>query len=147
MPSNEFEQILKRVLPIETANLDPPSMNDWQRLESTFCCTFGSDFKVFIDLMSRYRFPGEILNVSTGRTNGDDSIEVAYNLEREYEGWNSEMIPYYAIGNGDYFCLYRSECPDSSVYYYYLERREFVKYCSTFIDWVRQLPGFLGIRQ
>ena len=31
--------------------------------------------------MSEYVFPGDILNVSSGRTNGNDTIEFIYNYE------------------------------------------------------------------
>lgn len=144
MSPGEMEAILRTVLSPETAHLDPPSDADWKRVESKFGCTFGDDFKTFMTLMSRFHFPGEILNVSSGRTNGNDSVELAFDLESQSAHWNPEMVPFYAIGNGDYFCLQKSECPFSKVYYFYSERAAFESYCDSFAEWVRQLPQFLA---
>ena len=103
MLRKEVESILEGILPLATARLDPPSDSDWQRLESKFGCRFGDAFKTFIVLMTRFEFPGEILNVSTGETNGNDSIELTFDCEFQQRGWKTEMIPFCAIGNGDYF--------------------------------------------
>jgi hypothetical protein len=138
-----MKTLLERVLRRETALLDPPSDVDWGLLELKFGCQFGEDFKTFINLMSRLQFPGDILNVSSGRTNGNDSITMTFDYESRGTAWKPEMIPFYAIGNGDYFCLNANECPTSSVYYFYSERSAFEPYCDTFDDWIRQLPEFL----
>lgn len=144
MTPTEMEQILASVLPLEPTQFDPPSIQDWQRLEADFGCQFNDDFKEFMALMSRYQFPGDILNVASGRTNGNDSIRVAFDLEASGEQWDSTMIPFYAIGNGDYFCLNKNECPSSQVYYFYAERQAFEPYSDSFEDWIRQLPQFLA---
>lgn len=139
-----MEAILRTVLRPETTQLDPPSTTDWQRLGSKFGCQFGDDFKTFFGLMSRFQFPGDILNVSYGKTNGNDSIEVAFDYECQSADWKPEMIPFYAIGNGDYFCLHKYECPHSKVYYFYSERPAFEPYLSSFGEWVNHLPQFLA---
>jgi len=140
----EMETVLLTVLRPESTQLDSPSTTDWQRLESKFGCRFGDDFKTFVELMSRFQFPGDILNVSSGRTNGNDSIELTFDYESQGVGWKPEMIPFYAIGNGDYFCLHKDECPNSKVYYFYSERPAFEPYTDSFEEWVRQLPQFLA---
>jgi len=94
--------------------------------------------------MSRYQFPGEILNVSSGKTNGDDSNEVIFDSEAQEEYWDASMIPFSAIGNGDDFCVNKCECPFSKVYYFFHERAAFEPYVASFEDWVREIPHFLG---
>jgi hypothetical protein len=143
MSPQEMEAILKSILSAETEQLDAPSDADWQRLESKFSCRFGADFKTFIGMMSHFQFPGDILNVSTGRTNGNDAIATCFDFELAESDWSPDMIPFYSIGNGDYFCLKRTECPESRIYYFYSERPAFDYYCDSFEEWVRQLPDFL----
>jgi hypothetical protein len=144
MSPSEMDSLIGSVLSHETADLDPPSDADWRRLESKFGCTFDEDFKRFIALMSCFQFPGDILNVSSGKTNGNDSIELAFDYESKGDYWKPEMIPFYAIGNGDYFCLHKDECPGSRVFYFYAERAAFEPYLDSFESWIRQLPSFLA---
>jgi hypothetical protein len=139
----EIESILRQLLPQETNSYDFPADADWQSLESMFNCQFGDDFKAFISLMSKYHFPGDILNVSTGRTNGNDTISFSYEFEMKLGEWDCKMIPFYSIGNGDYFCLKSDECPSSRVYYYYAEIRKFAEYSDSFEKWIHDLPAFL----
>lgn len=143
MSIEEIESTLAKVLRPESVPLDPPSQRDWQQLEEKFGCTFGGEFRGFIHLMSKYQFPGEILNVSTGRTNGNDSIVIAYELEANQHGWAAEMIPFYAVGNGDYFCLSANECPASRVFYFFADRLVFEPYANSMEGWIRDLPTFL----
>lgn len=110
--------LLNGILDKELGNLDIPSVNDWKYIEKKFGCQFPSEFKLFIEFMSEYSFPGDILNVSNGKTNGNDTIEFTYDYEMQQGGWKEELIPFYSIGNGDYFCLLSNECPNSGVYYY-----------------------------
>lgn len=37
----------------------------------------------------------------------------------ENSNWNEDMIPFYGIGNGDYFCINKL---DLKVYYYYNDK-------------------------
>lgn len=140
----DIESVLQHLCQPESPPCDAPTEADWQSLESRFGCRFGDAFKSFIALMSKYQFPGDILNVSTGRTNGNDSVLVAYQHEMHGDGWDSAMIPFYAIGNGDYFCLSRTECPSSRVFYYYAEIQAFEPHCDSFEQWILDLPSFLA---
>ncbi|HWE95792.1 MAG TPA: SMI1/KNR4 family protein [Tepidisphaeraceae bacterium] len=143
MTETEMDQVLASALTKASTPFDAPSFQDWQRLVVKFRCKFDEDFKIFMTLMSKYRCPGDLLNVSSGRTDGNDSIELAFDLEAESPNWDQNMIPFYAIGNGDYFCLSREECPLSKVYYCYAERNTFEPYSGSFADWVKDLPRFL----
>jgi hypothetical protein len=57
--------------------------------------------------------------------------------------WNKNFIPFYGIGNGDYFCLNAKECPDSKVYYRYHEDLRMEEYSDSFEMWIKDLPDFL----
>ena len=144
MTYTEIETALQQLLRPEAVPYDAPTDADWQSFESRYGCHLGDEFKAFIALMSKYQFPGDILNVSSGRTNRNDSISVAYQYELQGAGWDAKMLPFYAIGNGDYFCLNSLECPDSRVFYYYAETQVFKPYCDSFEQWIQALPEFLA---
>jgi hypothetical protein len=144
MTNDEIEAILKTVIEVEGIEFDPPSEMDWSNLENKLSCTFSNEFKAFIELMSRYSFPGDILNVSTGSTNGNDTIEFTYDYELSQGNWDTEMIPFYSVGNGDYFCLSKKESPNSPVYYYYHEDSRTEQYSDSFENWIKELPEFLS---
>jgi hypothetical protein len=47
-----------------------------------------------------------------------DEMIATYEAEREINPqWEDDLIPFYGIGNGDYLCLRRSQCPNSGVYF------------------------------
>lgn len=144
MTMDEVELRLSKVLEKEDMQLDFPSNEDWNAIGSKFNCKFSDDFRFFIDLMSKYVFPGDIYNVATGKTNGNDSILFVYDYEMKGGNWNQDLIPFYGIGNGDYFCLNVKECPNSKVYYYYHEDSRIEKYNDSFDEWIKDLPNFLG---
>jgi len=94
--------------------------------------------------MTEYIFPGDILNISNGHTNGNDTIEFTYEYEMNEGFWKRELIPFYSIGNGDYFCLHSKECPESVVYYYSHEENNIEKESDSFEAWLNQLSAFLS---
>lgn len=144
MTRDEIANLLDSILDKELGNLDTPSENDWIQLEKRFGCQFPKEFRYFIDLMSEYVFPGDILNVSSGKTNGNDTIEFTYDYELKQGVWKKELIPFYSIGNGDYFCLLANECPNTGVYYYSHEEHNVEKEADSFEEWLNQLPSFLS---
>lgn len=144
MTMDEVELILSKVLETEEMQLDFPSNEDWDAIGNKFNCKFSDDFRFFIDLMSKYIFPGDIYNVATSTTNGNDSIIFVYDYEMKDGNWNKDLIPFYGIGNGEYFCLNVKECPNSKVYYYYHEDSRIEKLNDSFEDWIKDLPNFLG---
>jgi hypothetical protein len=93
--------------------------------------------------MSCWIFLGDIYNVSCGQTNGNDSIIDVYEHEVKYGKWNKNLIPFYGIGTGDYFCLNAAEGKDSKVYYYYHDKNEYEIEQVSFIEWLKGLPDFL----
>lgn len=144
MTKEEMREILSTCLETEVDHVDPPSEMDWERLEKKFNCEFPTEFKWFIEFMSVFSFPGDILNVSSGITNGNDHIEFTFDYEMEHGQWNANMIPFYSIGNGDYFCISAADGLNTSVYYFYHEKGKEEKYVNRFEDWIKDLPKFLG---
>ena len=141
MEYNEIESILATILEKETDTLDKPTVEEWQELSTKFKCSFSDEFRYFIELMSLWSFPGDIYNVSKGNNNGNDTIEDVYNHEMKNGNWKANMIPFYGIGNGDYFCI---NTLDSKVYYYYDDKGEVDEYCDSFKIWIEDLPNFLA---
>jgi SMI1-KNR4 cell-wall len=146
MTKVEMDRILGAILKKQWDRFDPPSPADWEVLSAKLGCTFSNDFRSFIELMAVYRFPGQIYNVSSGKTNDEDQIAVVYDMECKYPEWDPDMIPFFGIGNGDYFCINRMQCPDSPVYYRYLDRESFEEDSPSFEQWIRGLPDFLDWR-
>ncbi|ENQ3105771.1 SMI1/KNR4 family protein [Bacillus cereus] len=140
MKYTEVESIVATVLEREAEIFDKPTNEEWKELSDKFNCSFSDEFRYFIELMSLWSFPGDIYNVSKGNNNGNDTIEEVYNHEMSNGNWDSNMIPFYGIGNGDYFCLHVIE---SKVYYYYDDKGEFEEYCASFKIWIGDLPNFL----
>ena len=145
MTHQEVEMILSQVLKKESAPYDLPTADDWKFLRHKFGTDFPNEFISFIELMSTYAFPGEILNVArTGNTNGNDQIASAFDSEMQNGKWNPNLVPFYAIGNGDYFCLSSKEGRNSPVYYYYHEDAHHERFAMNFDSWLNGLKAFLA---
>lgn len=107
---------------------------------------FPPNFKHFIELMSEFSFPGDIYNVTqSGRTNGNDTIETIYANEQQLFGWPEEPVPFYGIGNGDYFALSRDEGVASAGYFRCHEDGRIDRYSDSFEAWLGRLPAFLRV--
>ena len=145
MRKDEIRAFLVPILEKEVAEIDAPTEADWRRFETRFATQLPKEFKTFIELMSEFSFPGDIYNIAqTGRTNGNDRIETIYESEVAASGWPANLIPFYGIGNGDYFALDKDEGPKSAVYYRYHEDGRVEKQNDSFADWLKRLPAFLS---
>src|SRR5271166_1583779 len=97
--------------------------------------------------MSEFAFPGDIYKVSGGgRTNGNDLIEAVYEHERKLSDWPEDLIPFYGIGNGDYFAISKKEGALTGVYYRYHEDGRVERCSDSFEAWLAGLPSFLKCR-
>ena len=142
---DEVRQILSRCVEPQIRILAPPTDQEWATLVDRFSWTLPKEMRHFIDLMAEYAFPGDILNVGAGPHNGNDSIEVVHELEtRTNPSWKVEMVPFYSIGNGDYFCVSSAQGDISPVYYYFHDRETFEQTDANFECWIRGLPEFLA---
>lgn len=144
MTKDEIATILDRTTSGESRIIDPPTAEDWEILERKFGTEFSDEIKFFIELMSFYHFPGDILNArESGQTNGNDTIAFTYDFEMGNQ-WEADLIPFYAIGNGDYFCVSAKEGRNSAVYYWRHEDHSKSKENNSFAEWVKELPDFLS---
>lgn len=152
----EFENILNTVISVKVAEIekilsafsvkydeffDMPTAEDWQNLSDVFNAEFDIDFVTFINLMSIWNFPGEIYNITENNNNGNDTIKDVYDFEMNYSDWDKNMIPFYGIGNGDYFCINSNS---KNVWYFYHDTQAFELYCDNFEEWIKELPEFVG---
>lgn len=131
------EELLKEYLNTNLEDGYKNTQEDWDYLEQYFNCKFDEYFKAFMDLMSKYSFEGDILGISE---KGDtDSIIYVYNHELEFqEGvWDTDLIPFHSIGNGDYECISIRRCPNSPVYYVSHEDNEKEEVSKSFQGWVK----------
>lgn len=145
MNKEEIRQSLADVLVRETALLDVPAEADWLSLEERFETRFPAEFKAFIDLMSEFAFPGDIYNVpQKGRSNGNDTITQIFESERANSDWPEYLVPFYGIGNGDYFVLDTRERDSSAVYFRNHADGGIVRYSDNFGVWIKKLPAFLN---
>jgi hypothetical protein len=105
------------------------------------------DFKVFIELMSQYPFLGEIYNIPQAlgaRTNGNDTIVSVIEFEKSLGEWPDHLLPFYGLGNGDYFVLDAREGDKSAVYFKSHTDGSVAFYADSFGVWIKKLPGFLN---
>lgn len=145
MTKDQVSEVLATCLSSTTAEYRPPTSEEWDALETKHACTFPVELRYFIELMAKYDFPGDILNVGNGANNGNDSIDTCYDYEsKSNHRWLPEMIPFYSIGNGDYFCVSAERGLQSQVFYFYAERGEFAEYSESFESWIAGLPQFLA---
>ena len=133
MKKNEIETILSMCLEKEEYEYSIPSNEDWKKLEKKVDFMFPETFKTFIDFMSVFSFPGDIYNVLEDNNNGNDSILQVYMHECQYPEWDKSMIPFYGIGNGDYFCICKN---DAKIYYYYQDELKSECYSENMDDWI-----------
>ena len=91
MMKDDIRFLLDGLLDKEPAVLSAPTSEDWLRVEAKFNCRFPSDFISFIELMSEYSFPGDILNISDVDTNGNDTIEFTYDYEMKHGMWKKKI--------------------------------------------------------
>lgn len=139
MNIKEIEEVLACCLDKEIIEYEMPTKEDWEELTKVTGKKFCDEFIFFIELMSRYSFPGEIYNVSRKGNKNDRIIDV-YIRKLENKNWDKNMIPFYGMGHGEYFCI---SLYDDKVYYYYADEGDYEEYCEDFSSWIKELPEFL----
>ena len=121
---------------------DPPTRKDWEFLERKFNCSFSPEFVAFAEVIIDYNLPGMLNVTREGRTNGDPTFDWWYDREMA-DGWNPDLIPFIAVGNGDFFCLSASQGPKSGVYYVDHGAGEEQQITGSFAEWIEQMDKFL----
>ncbi|STQ89866.1 SMI1/KNR4 family protein [Iodobacter fluviatilis] len=145
MNKNEISLVLSKCLPLENRRLDTPSPEDWVNVENYFKTKLPQEYKYFVDLMTDFSFPGDIYNpTSKILTNGNDDIILVYETEIKNSNLSKNLIPFYGIGNGDYFCLSIEDGEKSAVYCTDHSTGEVSKEADSFEDWIIEIPNFLN---
>ena len=144
----EILHILNSLIRKEYEVYSPPTEADWKALETKFNTKFSQTFVNFMELLSEYSFPGNILLVAKrSPVDNDDTILIAYECEMSMGDWDIDLIPFQDIGNGDYFCLSAKEGETSAVYYVYHEDRCAEKLYDNFDEWIRGMPDFCNYKR
>ena len=84
-----------------------PERDDWDLLEAKFGCAFEDSYVHFMELIPDYNIPGT-LEVRRDRPShylDEQRIDQVWDHEMSFGGWDPAMIPFNAIGNGDFYCL------------------------------------------
>ncbi|HBA73086.1 MAG: SMI1 / KNR4 family protein [Geobacteraceae bacterium GWC2_55_20] len=144
MEKEEIRNILSKIMPREPVAGVSPTDQDWKVLQDFFKTELPHEFISFVELMSEYAFPGDILKVQEADVDGSDTILSTYQHERKEGLWPPQLIPFYSVGNGDYFCLSAVEGNQSAVYYIYHEDMNVERYSNNFEEWIKDLPDFLS---
>jgi len=145
MRKSEILKILKKVMPTVDQPYDVPTKSDWIKLESKFGTVFPQEFVDFVELLTGFEFPGDFYNVnSTENTNGNDYIGLVYDMESSQIEWPKWFVPFYGIGNGDYFGLDSREGLTASVHYWYHDRLATEPFKKSFWAWIENLESLLG---
>ena len=143
MTEGQVREILRKHLRKESEGIYKPTNEDWDALRKKFKCEFPDSFRSFLNLMSEYCFEGDILNIIDHEgNNGNDTIALTYDSLIKDGVWNEQMIPFFFIGNGDYFCLSSSESENTSVYYFYHEDGSYEKEYESFEEWLEDIEEF-----
>ena len=143
MTAEEIAAILKPFLRPARHPSAPPSPQDWDLLRNKFQCDFHPDFITFYEVVWKYQFMGELLDATQPTPpKTADTITFVYDHEFSHGRWPTEMIPFQAVGNGDYFCLNALLGADSPVCYVYHEDSSVEEVYSSFAAWIEDLPEF-----
>ena len=110
MKTEELHSLVK--LRFQKSQFPEPAFgnDDLARIERHFECSMPESFGAFRALIGIYRIEGEHLPY-------EEMVAVAVAEKSANSLWEDDFIPFFALGNGDYLCLRRSECPESKVYF------------------------------
>lgn len=112
MIESDIEQIVKARCHPRTEPVTPPSLHEWQTLERDFGCELPMELFYIRVLGARYWIKGDHLPI--------DEMRVVHEKEQSISGerWDTDLLPFYLVGNGDCVCVRRSEGHGSAVYYW-----------------------------
>ena len=71
--------------------------------------------------------------------------EILFNYQSELENnpnWTEDLIPFYAIGSGDYLCVRRSEGKQTAVYYVAHDSPNIERLHASVADYIRDPEWF-----
>ena len=122
MTENEIRSLMANIFRAEMPPKAAPNRSDWDKLFAFFETEFPDDFVHFMNLSGNFYIEGELLRVAVdGELIGDNTIVSVVIAERNIGGWPDNLIPFFSVGNGDYYCLEKGEQP-SVVFIYHEDR-------------------------
>ncbi len=140
MTGDEIGTRLAALFSKRTTPLRAPTAEEWQVLRTSLAWTWPDDFFAFHNTVGDYWYEGDLLGVAP--IDGSDTIAVARDAEVGLGDWPEDLVPFEAVGNGDFFCLSRREGASSRVYYVYHEDRRIELLHESFADWLQRLDEY-----
>jgi hypothetical protein len=140
MTTDEIGRRLAALFRKRTEPLRAPTASEWQALRASLGWTWPDDFFGFHSVVGDYWFEGELLGVAS--IDDSDTIAVAREAEVRIGGWPEDLVPFLAVGNGDYYCLARREGGSSGVYYVFHEDRRVEQLHDSFENWIERLDVY-----
>ncbi len=105
-------------------------------IEAHFKCRLPEGLAEMRELIGEYCISGDHLP--------QDEMIRDYEWELKHNpNWTEDFIPFYSVGNGDYLCFRRRECPHSGVYYVAHDDPQVQKLHDSFDDYLRD-PDWLN---
>ena len=145
MDTSSIRRVIEGVLQPARGSYHKPTSAEWASLEAELGTAFPPDFKRLLEVLSDFEFPGDIYNVSSAQpSNGNDLIADVYAFERGQGALPEWMVPFYGIGNGDYFCLDRRTGAQSAVFFWDHGAASEAAYSPSVEAWIASLPDFLA---
>ena len=143
MNESEVNAVLSKLFRLRVPPEPAPSPNDWRGLSAFFLMQFPEEFIHFMNLLGNYYIEGGFLKVAeSGRLIGDDTIVSAVICEQNIGSWPSSLVPFFGVGNGDYYCISRA-FPFRITYIYHEDRSVSVMH-NSFEEFLKhELPDFV----
>lgn len=110
MEPDEVESIVRSRRKPSASPSEPLSPAEWQAVERRFGCELPPELYQLQVLAARYHFHNDHLPAA--------EIIRCYDTELQHNQFGeADFIPFFAVGNGDFLCVRRSEGAESGVYY------------------------------
>lgn len=139
MTTDEIRQRLGKLFRARSTPARAPTASEWEELRSSLGWTCPGDFMAFHEVVGGFGFQGDLLEVAA--IDGGDTIALTRSVEIGIGGWPEDLVPFLAVGNGDYFALSIREGPASRAYYVRHEDRGVEQVHQSFADWIKDLDG------
>ena len=104
---------------------------------------FPPELMAFMEVMKSFDTPG-LLDVGPDVLHDIGLIAETYDHEMSWGQWDADLVPFLAIGNGDFWCLSASAGPQSPVIYACHEDAFEEEGAPTFAHWLMNIETFLG---
>jgi len=135
MKSDQVAQLVRQRFKESTLPEPEIPVDDAARIQEHFGCVLPEGFAEMRALIGIYRIEGDHLPAE----------EVIATFESESAinpQWEGDFLPFYAIGNGDYLCFRRSECPHSGVYFVPHDEPRITKLHASFDEYLHDREWF-----